>query len=190
MDRVLEGFLEEQREQGIALAARSPLLELEPRGGALPDRWVARFACRGLVRAPGGEIVEAEGFSVGIWFPRDYLRAVNPIESVTFLGTRAGQRPFHPNMGSGPGGRTYICVGHLSPGTPLCDILLQCFEIITWQKVTMREDDALDRDACSWARAHLDRLPVDRRTLLGRPLPLPRNHPVAGPAAGAEGRAQ
>lgn len=173
MDHVLAGFLEQQLEQGTALAARSTLLELEQRGGALPDRYVARYACRGLVRTPGGEIVEAEGFSVGIWFPGDYLRTVNPFVSVTYLGA-AGGRGFHPNLGPGPDGRDVICVGHLAPSTPLVDILLQCFEIFTWQKVTMREDDALNHDACVWARAHLDRLPIDRRTLLGRTLPLPR----------------
>src|SRR4051794_1223732 len=116
MDHVVAGFLDEQLQQGMALAARSTLLELEPRGGALPDRYVARYACRGLVRTPGGEIAEAEGFSVGIWFPGDYLRTVNPLECVTWLGASAARQPFHPNIGAGPGGRTFICVGHLTPG--------------------------------------------------------------------------
>ena len=34
----------------------------------------------------------------------------------------------------------------------------------------MREDDALNREACAWARHHADRYPVDRRPLKRRTL--------------------
>lgn len=164
MDHVFAGFLERQLEEGMALAARSSLLTLEPLGGALPDRYAAHFACRGLVRAPSGEIVEAEGCDVGIWFPQDYLDRANPIEVVTWLSPREA---FHPNIGPGPGDRIFICIGHLQEGTSLFSILLQCFEIVTYQKVTMLESDALNHEACAWARANQQRFPIDRRTLLG-----------------------
>ena len=58
-----------------------------------------------------------------------------------------------------------VCVGRLSPGTELVDLLFQLFEMITWRKVTMREDDALNATACVWARSHRDRFPVDTRPL-------------------------
>ena len=41
----------------------------------------------------------------------------------------------------------------------------QIHEIVTWQKVTMREDDALNHAACQWARANRARFPVDSRPL-------------------------
>lgn len=49
---------------------------------------------------------------------------------------------------------------------------VQVFDIITWNKVTLREDDALNTAACQWARRHPDRFPVDRRLLKRRRLAL------------------
>ena len=43
----------------------------------------------------------------------------------------------------------------------------------------MREDDALNKEACQWARGHLDRFPVDRRPLKRRQLNL-HVEPVGG----------
>ena len=170
MDEMLAGFLERQREEALALAERSPLLELEPVSGSPPDRWIARFACRGLVRGPYGP-VEAEGFSVGIWFPDDYLRRASTFECLTMLHAPGASRVFHPNCGASPLGADCICIGHLVPGTPLVDVVLQCFEVLSWQNVTLDERNALDREACEWGRANLHRLPIDRRSILGRELP-------------------
>jgi hypothetical protein len=61
-------------------------------------------------------------------------------------------------------------VGRLTPGTSFVDIILQCYEVLSWQKVTMREDDALNIKACAWARNNPDRIPVDDRPILGRKL--------------------
>ena len=164
MDQVFAGFLEHQLEAGMALAARSTLLTLVPSTGTAPDRYVARFACRGLVRAPGGAIVEGEGFEVGIWFPADYLRRADAIEVVSWLGPR---NVFHPNVGPGPNGGQFICVGRIERATPLVEILMRAYEVVTYQRVTMDERDALDHEACAWARANQARFPIDRRTILG-----------------------
>jgi hypothetical protein len=157
-DRVLEAFLARQQEEGLALAAESDLLDLLPIG-APADRYLVRFRCRGLVEGAAGEIVEADRFEVGIWFGADYLRAADPFRTLTWLGPR---NIWHPNISRE---LPIICVGRLSPGTGLVDLLYQVFEIVTWNKVTMREDDALNRAACEWARGHLDRFPVDRRPI-------------------------
>ncbi len=164
MDHVLTGFLERQREEGMALAERSTVLTLVPSGGAAPDRYLVRFACRGLVRGPGGAPVEHEGFELGVWFPPDYLRRVNPIEVVSWLAPR---HVFHPNVGPGPSGGLFICSGRVERATPLVELLMRAYEIVTYQRVTMNEHDALDHEACAWARANQVRLPIDRRTILG-----------------------
>ena len=182
MDSVLAGFLERQCEEGLALAERSPLLELEPVSGSPPDRWIARFACRGLVRGPAGP-VEAEGFAVGIWFPDDYLRRASTFECLTMLHAPGAPRVFHPNCGASPLGADCICIGHLVPGTPLVDVVLQCFEVLSWQNVSLDERNALDREACAWGRANLHRLPIDRRSILGRELPPPALGALAAQAA-------
>jgi len=163
MDRIYESFLARQYEEGMALAAASDLVDLRPVDGPPPSRYLARFRCKGLVRGADGRVQEADRFEVGIWFPSDYLRRADPWEVLTWLGPR---RVFHPNISDWA---PLICVGRLQPGTPLVDLVYQCFEIVTWQKMTMREDDALNAAACAWAREHRDRFPVDRRPLKRAP---------------------
>jgi hypothetical protein len=161
-DRIFEGFLQYQFEQGTKLASESDLLELIPGPGQPPNRYLARFHCRGLVRLENGEISEADRFEVGISFLRDYLRRCDPFQVLTWLGP---PNVFHPNIAERGAA---ICVGRLAPGTGIVDLLYQVFEIITYNKVTMREDDALHRAACAWARRNQHRFPIDRRPLKKR----------------------
>ena len=164
-DQVRDAFLRQQYDEGIALAQRSDLLELKPLPfGSPPDRFLADFYCQGLIRTSDGEVREANHFQVGIWFPKDYLRHISRFQVVTWLGPF---EIFHPNIAP-----PFICLGRLSAGTSLVDLLYQCYEIITYQKVTMREDDALNPAACVWARQNQDRFPFDRRPLKRRPLNL------------------
>jgi hypothetical protein len=160
-DRILEAFLARQRVAGEALAAESDLLDVEPMGSPA-DRYLVELRCRGLIESAPGDVVEADRFQVGVWFPPTYLRMANPFQVLTWLGPR---NIWHPNISAmGP----WICIGRLAPGTELVDILYQVFEIVTWNKVTMREDDALNGAACQWARRHGDRFPVDQRPLKRR----------------------
>ncbi|MDQ2976155.1 MAG: hypothetical protein M3R69_12195 [Acidobacteriota bacterium] len=166
-DKIFESFLERQHQEGMALAAESDLLELNPMfafDGGPPQCYLARFSCKGLVRTSDGEVKEADYFEVMISFPSDYLRRANPFEVLSWLGPA---QVFHPNISARA---PVICIGRLAPGTPLVDILYQCFEIITYNKVTMREDDALNREACLWARANQQRFPLDGRPLKRRAL--------------------
>ncbi|MFY9556916.1 MAG: hypothetical protein WAV20_17220 [Blastocatellia bacterium] len=164
-DKIFEAFLNRQYEEGMALAGASDLIELYPISGNPPDRYIAQFNCKGLIRSEGA-VVESDHFEVGIWFPSDYLRRAEPFQVLTWLGP---WQVFHPNISDkGP----FICVGKLAPNTPLVDIIYQCFEIITYNKVTMREDDALNGEACVWARANQHKFPIDRRPLKRRALEL------------------
>ena len=162
MDRVLAAFLGRQFEEGMALAAASDLLELVPADGVLRQRYLAAFRCTGLVRVPSGEIVEADRFLLGIWFSDHYLREADPFTVLTWLDP---PHVFHPNISSHA---PFICVGRLAPGTPLVDLLYRCFEIITYSRVTMLEDNALNKEACAWARRNQHRFPVDSRPLKRR----------------------
>lgn len=169
LDKIFESFLERQYEEGMALAAESDLLELVPMFWSVdgpPQSYLARFSCKGLVQAHDREVKEADCFEVMISLPSDYLRHANPFEVLAWLGPT---NVFHPNISSKA---PIICVGRLAPGTPLVDILYQCFEIITYNKVTMREDDALNREACVWARQNQHRFPLDTRPLKRRALAL------------------
>jgi hypothetical protein len=164
-DPIMSAFLRRQDDEARRLSSSSDLVSVEPLGSPA-DRFLVRFSCRGLVRARDGAITEADAFAIGIWFPDTYLRAVDPIRVLTWLGP---PNVWHPNISMEA---PVICVGRVAPGTPLVDLIYQCWEIVTWNKVTMREDDALNIPACPWARQHLARLPIDRRPLRRRALDL------------------
>jgi hypothetical protein len=164
-DRVLKAFLQRQVEEGLALAQDSDLLELIPFGRPA-DRFLAIFSCRGLVEDRLGHVVEANRFEVGIGFPADYLRSADTFRVLTWLGPRS---IWHPNISNEV---PAICVGHLAPGTGLVDLCFQIWEVVTWNKVNFREDDALNPAACQWARNNPNRFPVDRRPLKRRGLDL------------------
>lgn len=167
-DKIFESFLQRQYEEGLALADSSDLLELYPaitRNGEPPQDYLARFRSKGLVRF-GEEICEWDCFEVMIYFPTDYLRLANGFQVLSWCYP---QEVFHPNISDKS---PFICVGRLAPGTSLVDLLFQCWEIITYNKVTMREDDALNREACAWARLNQHRFPVDTRPLKRRTLNL------------------
>jgi hypothetical protein len=153
-------FLHKQWEEGLDLARNSDLVQVFPGPESPPQRYVVEFGCRGLVRDGNGVVVEADRFAIGIYFPPEYLRHVAPVQILTWL---APLHVFHPNIRP-----PYVCVGRLVPGTSLVDIVYQLFEIISYNKLTMREDDALNWDACAWARQNQHRFPTDNRPLRRR----------------------
>ncbi len=161
-DPVYRSFLARQLEEGLALAGSSDLVDIAPCDGPPPSRYLVEFRCKGLVARGRGDVAETDRFLVGVSFPSDYLRRAHPAEVLTLI---APWNVFHPNIQG-----SAMCVGRLKPGTPLVDLLYQCYEILTYAKVTMREDDALNRDACVWAREHSGRFPIDRRPLKRRAL--------------------
>jgi len=164
-DPIFERFFRRQVEEGMALAAGSDLLELELWQPA-PPHFVATYRCSGIVRDSDGQIREANFFQAGIWFPPDYLRRIEPFEILRWFGP---PNIWHPNVSTKV---PLICVGRLTPGTPLVDILYQIFEIITYRRYMPREDDSLNRECCAWARENQHRFPIDRRPLKRRPLNL------------------
>ena len=58
-----------------------------------------------------------------------------------------------------------ICIGHLTPGTSLVDILYQLFDILTYQKYNPREDDSLNKAPVRGRARAEHRFPIDRRPL-------------------------
>jgi hypothetical protein len=162
-DRILESFLRAQERDGRALASESDLISLHPEGSP-PDRYVLELRCTGLVELSPNEVVEAHHFEVSIWFPSNYLRFADAYRVLSWIAPR---NVWHPNISVTD---KLICVGPVAPGTELVDLMYRVFEVVTWQKVTMREDDALNAAACQWSRQHRDRYPVDRRPLKRQPL--------------------
>ena len=179
VDRVLATFLARQRTEAVALSAASDVVRVTPLGDPA-NRYVVEYSCHGLVEAAPGHIEESQAFAVGIWFPDDYLRTVNPLRIVTWL---APSTIWHPNISAKT---STVCIGRVAPGTSLAELVDQVFEIITWQKVTMREDDALNYAACQWARSHSSRFPVDTRPLRRQAPAMVVHEPCSGGSAHGE----
>lgn len=158
MDLVFGSFLHHQFEEAAALADGSDLFRVGPLSGE--QLVVCEFRCRGLVRR-SGSIEEADHFVVGFHFGRDYLRRANPPEILTMI---LPNDVWHPNIGGArsPGA---ICIGRISPGTPLVELIHRVYELITWQTYSTLEYDTLQPEACQWARANADRFPIDPRPL-------------------------
>lgn len=162
-DPVLQSFLAEQYAEGRKLSAASDVLELLPLGNGVdpPDRYLAKFACKGVLRDPDGTISIRQGeFVVGIAFPSQYLRHAEPLQIVTWLGP---DNFFHPNVTP-----PWVCIGRIPPGTGLVDLLFQTFEIITYHNWAAH--DYVHADAANWARHNQHLFPVDSRTLVRRKL--------------------
>lgn len=164
-DAVIQGFLAQQYADGQRLLSSSDVLQLLPMGNGVdpPDRYLAKFACKGVLRDPDGTIAIRQGeFVVGIAFSSDYLRHVEPLHVVTWLGP---DNFYHPNVTP-----PWMCIGRILPGTGLVDLLFQTFEIITYHNWAAH--DFVHADAANWARNNQHLLPVDSRTLIRRKLPM------------------
>jgi len=161
-DSIRASWLREQYLESMNFAQQSDVLSLAPVAGTPPYKYIARFQCNGLCKTDAG-ITVIEEHLVGILFPEHYLRSsCDPGQVLTWLEPAT---EFHPNIQA-----PYCCVGHIAPGMSLLSLLHQLYQMITWQRFTAREDDALNKPACSWARKNLDRFPVDpRRSMLQRP---------------------
>lgn len=161
MDAVLDTWLRQQHAESVALNADSDVLALHPEPGEFPPRrYLARFNGATMVRERG-RVVRTQGFDVLIQFPADYLRRVP--DAARIVGLLAPRNAFHPNVAP-----PFVCTGHLQPGTGLREIVYQVYEILTFQRFTPREDDALNPDACVWARNHMHLFPLDARALRRR----------------------
>jgi hypothetical protein len=168
MDIPYRDFLAQQYREGRALAAESDVVALRPVAGDPPDKYIATFRTRGLVREADGQIREAEGFVVGIAFRSNYLAHVNPLELVTWLGP---ENVWHPNAGRGPFhfGPVLLCIGRIAPGTGLVTLLYQIHDVLRYANYTLVETDALNFEACQWARKNVHRFPISSEPLRRRP---------------------
>jgi ubiquitin-protein ligase len=157
-DSKLIGFLRKSHAAGMALAAASDRVVLIPEAGELPQKYLAEFHCRGLVRV-ASSVVEANFFRVGIVFPDDYLKTKpNSMRVLSWLQPEQGI--WHPNVRA-----PLICL-NLRMETDLVSIVIALYEMITYQKFATA--DPLDPAAAEFARANMSRFPIDSRPLRRR----------------------
>ena len=159
MNAIHNRFLSSQVDEGAALDSRSDLVDICPVAGDPPDRYVIQYRCLGLTRTADLRVVEGASWTVGIWFPSNYLRTADPYRTLTWL---AGDL-WHPNVLPA---RHLVCIGLLAPGTGLVELVHRIFDLITYHRWAAH--DALCHDAAQWARNERHRFPIDRRPLVWR----------------------
>jgi hypothetical protein len=169
-DAVMKDFLMEGYLALKAKCVEGSLLSFASLG--LENPWVFRltFQTKGLTRGADGRIGETDRHVVALRFLPDYLRNADRFNMVRLISPSDS---FHPNIipnradAVGPGA---ICI-EIFPGEPLLQICHSLHALFGWRLRQYDERDALNRDACAWGRANVDR-PVDERPLFGRQLKL------------------
>lgn len=156
-DEIRESFLQAQMRAALALSAASDIVRVHtvPNQFA-PERYVAQFSCKTLVRASDGNIVETDFAAIGIWFHEGHLRHVEPLRVVRILEPR---NLWHPNARF-----PLLCAGHITCATTLHELVYHVWEVLTYRK--WASHDGLNEAACQWARQNQDRFPTDPRPLL------------------------
>jgi hypothetical protein len=158
-DIVFYKFLESQYEKAIELDRASDIVHIFPKTSQLCQLYAALFRCKGLVMEKGS-VIEHNEFSVGIYFHDDYLRRCDPSQVLTWLSPR---NVFHSNIKS-----FLICIGSITPGTGIVDLLHRIYEVITYQNYSTVEGNALNSEACQYVRNNSHRFPLDNRPLRRR----------------------
>jgi hypothetical protein len=160
-DNIFKSWLEHQHADATTLAASSDRLMLLPEPASPPRNYIVRFDCRTMARE-NGEVKPWNGTcDVLFRFPHDYLRVAPDAGMIVSL--LAPLNLYHPNIA----GR-FICIGRIAPGTSLCELIFQVYEVLTYAKATPNEKDALNHAACAWARHNMQRFPLDTRPLRRR----------------------
>ncbi len=162
-DDVTLAFLCNSRDEFLARWRPGGLLEYASLGRDAPWLWRLTFKTRGLARGPDGEPTVTERHVVAVRFLPDYLRRADRFEMLALVEPR---HAFHPNLAP-----PAICV-QVRPGETLLEICESLHALLSWRLRQFQENDALNRAACAWGRAHVDELPIDRRPLFGRALQL------------------
>jgi hypothetical protein len=158
-DPVMRDFLGNCAEELRLKAERGGLLEYASLGRDVPWLYRLTFRTRGLVRDPGGEVRGTDRHVVALRFLPDYLRNPNRFAMLALVEPK---NAFHPNL-MPPG----VCV-EVRPGESVVEICESLHALFSWRLRQLSENDALNKDACAWGRAHLDELPIDDRPLFGR----------------------
>jgi hypothetical protein len=159
VDKIFNSWVEKAIAEALALADSSDRLEIFQLNRSTI---IAHYSCRGLVLSDKGRVEEHDNFVIGFHLADDYLRRAT--DSMQILSCISPQNFFHPNVR----GRV-CCIGKVNPGTSLVELLHRAYELISWQEVAPNEHVALNPAACSFARNHPERIPVDDRPLKRRP---------------------
>ena len=161
-DNILADWLTAAEPEISELCNASSRLEYRaiPLDDGLPPRiFLIGMHCAQMVHT-SGEVERVDGRAViSVQIPTDYLRRPFPYPGQV-LSLAEPLNCWHPNV-RGPA----ICAGPIAPGTSIVELVMRCYELLTFNNFTPREDDCLNLMACRWARAHMSDFPLESRPL-------------------------
>ncbi len=161
-DLVFDRFRARQLEEVERFSAQCSRLSCEQVATgttAAPDAVAVTLDCKYLVKDEVGVRLGRGPCHFGLRMPSDYLRRTfdHPGQIVSLI---APTTVWHPNIRW-----PFFCLGHINPGTPLVELIVRVVDVLTFQRFTSVEKDALNGDACVWVRAHMDEVPLEIRPL-------------------------
>lgn len=152
-----------------------PRIRIESTAGSPPQRYCLAYNIKGLVEQADGTIVEKDEHLVEISLLRGYPRQAPVCRMLTPV--------YHPNIAP-----HVICIGDdWSAGESLLQLIFRIGEMIAFQSYNIKSP--LNGAAARWVEEHIDRLPVDKSSLLpperppSSPTVTPERTPSHKPAA-------
>ena len=161
MDVILQRFIDSQAQDLADLHARSDVVNVRPI--AANERivgFLVALHCAHMVQQGSLVLERTDWCEFAIQLPEDYLQHDHSDSSriLTFLAPAALH---HPNVAF-----PFVCVGPVAASTPLRQLILRVYEILTYNRFHPHEYDCLNQHACQWARANVSRFPLERRALV------------------------
>ena len=161
-DGIYGAFLKQQAAELAALCASSSRLRCSAIQGSdafPPNVFVVEITCAHLITVKGEVQRSSDPCVIAVQLPVDYLRRAYA-NAGQILSLVAPKNIFHPNA-RWPS----LCSGPIAPGTTINELIMRCYEILTFNRFTPNESDCLNARACQWARAHLAAFPLENTPL-------------------------
>lgn len=160
-DAVVSGYLHEGHAELMRLCGDDSLVRVRSFGLETP--WIYRldFRTRGLAKGADGRIVSAERHSIVLQFTPDCLLHPDPYQMLQYMAPK-DPAPYHPNISPINGA---ICL-KIVHGESVVDVVSSLHDLLRWRIRNLREDDALNREACIYGRTFVEQ-PLDDRPLFG-----------------------
>jgi hypothetical protein len=161
-DNIYTDFVERQGAELTQLCDSSSRLAcrlIQPDTSMPANIFMVKIQCANLIKVDDQVRRSEEACLLAIQLPSDYVRRAYPNPG-QILSLVAPRQCWHPNV-LWP----HICAGPIAPGTPVVELVLRGYEILTYNKFTPIEHDCLNPPACRWARSHMSEFPLERRPL-------------------------
>jgi hypothetical protein len=160
-DSVVADFLHAGHAELLSRCSDDSLVR--PRSFGFDVPWLYRldFRTRGLGKGADGLVVNVDHHAVVLRFTPDCLRHTDHFQMVQYAAPRE-PAPYHPNICPRTGA---ICL-QIFPGETVVEVVSSLHDLLRWRIRNVREDNALNRDACGYGRTFVDK-PLDDRPLFG-----------------------